>query len=57
MLLYVWGILFNLLALILKDADTIARGGLLQGYDFRVVCLLINVRRAECVGTGLGEGM
>ena len=42
LLLYGWGVIFNSLALLVKDRERIASGGLLQGYSPIVLLLIAN---------------
>jgi UDP-galactose transporter len=50
LLLYGWGVIFNSLALLVKDRERIASGGLLQGYSPIVLLLIAN---NACVGLAI----
>ena len=50
MLLYTWGVIFNGLALLVKDRERLAAGGLLQGYTPIVLLLITN---NACVGLAI----
>lgn len=49
-ILYSWGVLFNAVALLIRDRDAIASGGLLQGYAPIVGLLILN---NACVGLAI----
>ena len=50
MLLYAWGVLFNGIALLVKDKERLSNGGLFQGYAPIVLLLILN---NACVGLAI----